>query len=336
MAQKWYIIYNNTLRELQKAAQKEHDAYTYSNVILYEHKVDRSDMSEAQKILQAKNRWYAEHSSTIYIDEYDTLYNNIKSIAYDEIFGGCKEGLEDKIFNKIMDTKLKVIASTYNEIDKAKRVSINQEFGDEKHEDREYSNALEEFEEELKSVKRINSFASNEYVYLEKLEVKVSSYRYYDMDTKVKKLIKKFIKDELTYCIKNDKIIVPDEYITKGIDGIKEWRELKRSGNKNNSMEKRMLRQIVADKKTYAFNGMNQIVDAIARNSRWDIPTLEIDGRFNKQKIKKLVTMVLDEKNKQYYIDASDEEIIKKFKEYWKGILMDAYDRIDKLEVKAK
>ena len=143
------------------------------------------------------------------------------------------------------------------------------------------------------------------------------------------------MRNELTYCIKSDKVIVPEEYLAKGKEGIDEWRQIKQSGNKNNSIEKKMLKQVVADKKKFAYQTMWQILDKIAGTKHdWSVPSLEVDGRYNKTRTGKLVTQILNTRYKQGLIDMSEEDIINKFKDYWKEILMEAYNNIDKMEIK--
>ena len=80
---------------------------------------------------------------------------------------------------------------------------------------------------------------------------------------------------------------------------------------------------------------MYRVMDAITDMQRSrSVPLLEIDGRWNKQRTQKLVNQILDNKNQQFYIDITEEEITEKFKKYWMDILMTAYNNIDKLTAK--
>ena len=120
-----------------------------------------------------------------------------------------------------------------------------------------------------------------------------------DLENKIKNQIKKFIRNNLSYCIKKGEVIVPEEYLNRGKEGIDEWRQLKASNNKSNSMEKKLLKQIYADKKFYQYNTMSQIVDRIASSQSWSIPHIEVDGRFNKQRTFKLINQILGDKSRQ-------------------------------------
>lgn len=98
-------------------------------------------------------------------------------------------------------------------------------------------------------------------------------------------------------------------------------------------MEKKLLKQIYADKKFYQYNTMSQIVDRIASSQSWSIPHIEVDGRFNKQRTFKLINQILGDKSKQEIMDMEEEEIVKAFKEYWKEILKKKYEEIDNMEI---
>lgn len=330
---KGYVVHEATLRELEDIANKE--TYRYSNVMLREFKVDLGEISDEQKQLQISNKWSAEKNLNIYVLE-NTYEDKIKETAYNLIFSGERENIAEKTKDIIMNTKIRVVLSTVETINKGKDVGVDFEFGEGGRENVEYTYELDGLEEELKGVKHRNSFSmkENEYVFLERLTIEMQTYRFENMHTRIEKLIKRFVGDNLTYCIKNNKIIIPEEYIKKGKEGIEEWRELKRNNNKNNSMEKRMLKQVFYNKKEFARKSMGQILTKISStNCDWSLPNITVDGRWNKTKINKLITQVADTKDKQKFLDKSEEEIVKEFKEYWKNKLMEIYKEIDKLEI---
>ena len=332
---KGYVIFEDTIANLETRLQ---DLNRYDKTVLYEHVVDREDLSAEQKDIQTRNRWTTEKNTSIRIFD-NELYDIVKEEMYAKLFGGVKADITKNLQKEIMDTKITVVAymEDYGASQQYRRVCSSIYIGDKyKEEYIELSNDIKEFEEALKDVKYDASWNSKdgEYVYIERFVIDVYPYAFNDATERVGKMVKKFIRNELTYCLKNDKLIVPKEYMDKGQDGIKEWREIKASGNKNNSIEKRMLREIVAEKKIFAFKSMQQVMHTACNlNQTWSVPCLEIDGRWNKQRTSKLVNQVIDNKSNQYYIDMDEEKVLDKFKEYWKDKLMESYNEIDKLTV---
>lgn len=330
---KGYIVCEKTLKELQDIATKE--SYRYNQTTLYECDVDRGEMSEEQRKIQIDNRWNAETCGSLYISE-DTYYNAIKDMAYKLILGGEKENIADKVKDAILNTKVKSVVSIIRESKWGDSVSICFEFGDEEKNNLEYTRDLDEMKKELETVAYHNSFMKEEdKVLLERLKVEVQAYRFDDITTRIGKLVNKFMRENLTYCIKNNMVIIPQEYLDKGIGGIEEWREIKRSSNKNNSIEKRLIKEVLQNKRAFAYDAMHQILFKITRSGcDWSLPVITVDGQWNKTKINKLVTKLADTKNKQKFMETSEEEIFNTFKEYWKEKLMEIYDEIDKAEIK--
>jgi len=327
------VIMDTTLEELQEIARNSTDYRTK----LYEKKIDRSDLSPEQMRLQGANRWYAEQNSEI-IFYRDELEKMVEKNVYDEVLGGCKENLEKKIYERIMNLDVKIIGSIHNIDSNNKSVlaEINLNY-DEPNPRYEYYNKLEDFEKELKTVKRKTSFSSEtgDQIWLEKYTIEIYTHSFRNIDEDIKKLIKKTIRNNLTYCIKSGKVIVPEEYLGKGKAGIEEWRQIKSSSNKNNSMEKRILKATYREKRLFASDNMYNIFrEMTEKNHNWKIPSLEIEGRYNQQKMSALITEVFKDKSRQEFMEMSEEDIMKKMKEYWKNILMDAYNAVDAIESK--
>ena len=157
------------------------------------------------------------------------------------------------------------------------------------------------------------------------------------MKKDIPKIVKRVVNKNLTYCLKNGKNIVPDEYLDKGKSGIEEWRTLKSSQNKNNSMEKRIIKEALREKKNYMIacieTAMRNIVDV---NTSWEVPALSIDGRWNAGKVKKLSTQLFKDKSNQQIIEMSEEDVLAIVKEYWKKLLNDAYKEVSKIECSKK
>lgn len=327
------VIMNTTLEELQKIANNSTDYKT----ILFEKKIDRSDLSPEQMKLQGMNKWYAEQNCDIRFYR-DGLENMVEKNVYDEVLGGCKENLEKKIYTRIMNLDAKIVGSIHDIDSNSKSVAAEMILScDEPNYRYEYYDNSADFEKELKTVKRKSSFNSEtgDPIWLEKYTIEIYTNSFREIGGDIKKLIKKTIRNKLTYCIKSGKVIVPEEYLEKGRAGIEEWRQIKSSSNKNNSMEKRILKATYREKRLFASDNMYNIFRNITgQNYSWKIPSLEIEGRHNQQKMSALITEVFKDKSKQEFMEMSEENMMKKMKEYWKNILMDAYNAVDATEIK--
>ena len=235
-----------------------------------------------------------------------------------------------------MDIEVRFIGKVSEDKNRV-RVTMDYEIEDDRNDMFEYSDDIEEFKEMAKHSTKSSSFSDDkERVYLEKVTVEIYQHSFENFKKEVKKEINKFVRNRLTYCLKNGKVIIPDEYLNKGEKGIEEWRDIKSSKNKSNSIENKLIKEAVNAKKQYAYDAMCRAMDKLmsAENGcSWTLPRLIIDGRWNKQRTQKLVTQILDTKNKQKLIEMSEQEIVNRAKVYWKQKLMDAYNEVDKLEV---
>ena len=320
-----YVLYTTSLKGLQDTCKLSMSSNSYQ-VTLYKHTVDRSDLSEAQKEIQRNNKWATDLGTSIYMST-DDIVKLIEKDVYSKLQNLNGEKVYDKIYEDTFNAPIMITASLRPRAGYT-RVEINTEL--EKEEDKYiYSYDTKEFEEKLKGVSK-SAFGADEEVMVEELSISISTYRYNNTDDRVAQLVKKFIRDNLTYCMKNGALIVPEEYLQRGKEGIEEWREKKRSSNKNNSIEKKLLREVIAAKKRFTAKTMDAIMyKIVAQNSDWSLPVIEIDGRFNKQKTNKLVAKVLKDVSPQELIEISEDEVITKIKEYWKERLMDAYNAVD-------
>lgn len=328
---KAYVLCIKTLREIENIAQNSPEY----RIDLYSLEIDRSDLSEEQKKIQNKNHWYTKEDLDFRLwgVKLDELVNKkIMSLVLNKHNGNI---LEDTM-NQILDTEIRFIGKV-SEDEKRVRVSIDFEVGDDRNDSFEYSDDLEEFKEMAKRSTRNASYSGDgEKVYLEKISVGIYQRAFENFRKEVKKEINKFVRNRLTYCLKSGKIIIPDEYLDKGEKGIEEWRDIKSSKNKSNSIENKLIKETVNAKKQYAYDAVCRAMDKVISASYsydWTIPRLMIDGKYNKQRTQKLVAKILDTKSKQKLIEMSEQEIIDKAKEYWKQKLMAAYNEVDKLEV---
>lgn len=340
MTRKKYVVYEGTLNKVFKLAEVKRDPNS-PNIELYKYE-NKVEMDDAQKQMQYQNSWQS------HIDLDLTLYNNeleeeIEKTMFDMVLSKSKENIEKATLDKMMNTKISACIEIVDKPNGHQRVdrSIEMEFTREKerNDNVEYVYDTKEMEDVVKNVKMDKSFSSNnnEFVYIDDISVRIYEYRLDRMKDVIPKIIKRIVRKNLTYCLKKGVCIVPDEYLDKGKKGIEEWKDMKSSSNKNNSMEKRMMKQLLRDKKDFTMDCVYTATRLIAgANQSWSIPALEVDGRYNKQRVRKLVTQLLKDKNDQGIMSMSNEEIVSLCKEYWKGILMDAYNVVDQMKMEGQ
>lgn len=328
--EKGYVLCTHTIKELK---EKTAPLLSYDRYTLYEKVIDRSDLPEEQQRLQLKNKWYTTVNQDLRLSD-ENIYHIVERNMYKEILNGCKENLESKVFDSVINAEIRLVAVMDEREDGSTYINIifeKDKQPDTYYQNLEYLTDLNEFEEKLKNAKKSISFSDidDDYVWLEKVHAGTYQYNFDDMNNRITKMIKKFMRKNLTYCVKQGKIIVPDEYLEKGIIGIEEWRSLKSSNNKSNSMEKQILKQAFADKKRLAHRNMSSVISSLTRSSSWSVPVITVDGQWNQSKIDKLVTQVAGTKDRQKFMEKTDKEIFEEFKEYWKNKLMEKYNEID-------
>lgn len=172
-----------------------------------------------------------------------------------------------------------------------------------------------------------------------RVEIEQPDYRtsssYYNGNKAVEYIVKKAIKDKYTYCVKNGKNIVPDDYIMDGESGIKAFQGSKRSKNKNNSIEKQMINKLKQEKIEYAFDTFCDVMKIMLGEGTdphdWAQVFLAVDGRWNTARrmttIKKQILNVPDNE----LIIMSEDEIKTRCKNYWKVTLNRAIKHIDEI-----
>lgn len=328
---KAYVLCTKTFREIKDIAINSQEY----RIDLYSLEIDRSDLSEEQKKIQKKNHWYTKEGVDFRIWG-AKLEELVSKKIMDAVLNKYDGNILGKTLNDIMDTEVRFIGKV-SEDKKRIRVTMDFEVGDDRNDMFEYSDDLEKFKEMAKQSTKSASYSDDgERVYLEKVYVEIYQHSFENFKKEVKKVINKFVRNRLTYCLKSGKCIIPDEYLNKGEKGIEEWRDIKSSKNKSNSIENKLIKETVNAKKQYAYDAVCRAMDKLmsAENGcSWTLPRLIIDGRWNKQRTQKLVTQILGTKDKQKLIEMSEQEIINKTKEYWKEKLMNAYNEVDKLEV---
>lgn len=331
---KAYVLAEPTIRELQEKADGK-ERYDRQEIFVHEVKREK-ELSDEQKKLQLKDRWYSERTCDVCVREYN-LKEMVSKAMYARVLSGERDGIVNNVLNDILDSKIYVTIRT-EDSHGCKHEDIEILYGDDDKDKFELLYDMESMDKELAEVRHQGFNAKpDEYIYLEKVSAQFYPYAFGKISDHIMQLIKRLLRDEFTYCFKSGKLIVPDEYINKGKQGIAEWRELKSSSNKGNNMEKRLLKLAFHSKKEHAYKSMSYIINEISKERvDWTLPFLHVDGRWNKSRMDKLITQVANTKDKDKFLNTSDEDINKKFKEYWKSILMNACNAIDELDVEEK
>lgn len=331
---KAYILCTKTFRDLEKIANSTTDY----KAVLYKHEIDRSGLSKEQKEIQSRNHWYTQISNSFRIWDIK-LDDMVKEEIMSKVLEGYKEDIANKVLENILDSEVRFIGKINKDNNNANRsdISLIEEIKEERNDNYDYRTDTKEFEELAKDLKTKTGYSPNsEEIYIEEICVDIYAYMFNDFTKKIKKSINKYIRNNLTYCLKKGKLIVPEEYINKGQEGIEEWRKIKSSNNKNNSIEKKLLKDTIKEKKKYAYDSVYRAMDKVTSAGNrydWTVPRLVIDGKYNKQRTQKLVTKILGTKDRQEIIEMSEQEIVNRAKAYWKQQLMDAYNEVDKMEV---
>ena len=329
-----YVVYEAPLKDIWQGA-KTATLEQKAEMSLYEHKIDRSKLPREQKEIQLRSHWSAIAGRTVAFTD-DTIYLMITKTAFKIIKSGAVDELKKDIYEAVMNANVIVTAEIRQRNDGTSSVGDGVNFEALITEQFEKSYDLTEFEKQLEQVKRISTpFGSNgpEYVYLEDYFIRAYPYMLNKIDNRVKKLINKFVKTELTYCLRKDKLIVPQEYIDKGEAGIKEWQAEKRSSNKNNSLERKMLSQTFAEKRRFAYDCIYETARKISYSFNWKLPSMYVDGIRNSQRMDRLVSQIYETRHKHQFLQMTNDEMLKRAKEYWKGQLETADKAIDMVKI---
>lgn len=324
---KQYVIYEDTLENILANMESK------DQTVLYEYAAKEKELTEEQKYIQRDNQWRARQSQNVNISQYDL--KNMTENAVDEAF---TSGYDGDIVKKVSEDILGKKVIVYTIVDE-NSVSINTDIGE--RENRNYVYDTKELEEKLDNLKLEASFygrsTDKPKVNFEFLKLTIGGMYYYrkqDYIDKIPKFARAFIKNKYVYCTKNGKNIVPKEYLDKGEKGIAEWQELKRSSNKNNSIEKRLIVQTVREKKQFAFACAREVECKIGNvGSSWSIPRLTVDGCWNVGKNSKLVSELFNTKDKNAMMTIENEKILEEVKEHWKNELEKAIEAIGLLKL---
>lgn len=336
-----YVIFEKTIAELEDIAKNSADFHT----TIYEHNIKRAEkFSEQQALYQADEKNYTCLTG-FFRYEKDEINELVRDTIFQALSGGAKEIKPEKIEELTMNATVRavVVARETTSVfanDPIKIAHIAFEYGDK---DGEYSYDMDEMDRYLCQIKnktyRINDKGESIEVYYEKIKVSTYTSCIYRVDReKIRKLIQKTIRNDFTYCFKNGEVIIPQEYIDKGEEGIKEWRELRASKNKNKSMEKQILRKMLRDKKREILTQVQRMVWRFPKgqedpgNTDYTIPFICIDGNSNCQRCKRLVSKLLEGKTDAEILNITAESVDKMIKDYWKEVLNRAINEIDNVK----
>lgn len=327
-----YVMEEITPREVMQRVQGE-DRYTRVKIV--EHQVNHEPFTEEQQKIQDEFRWHANVYDDIRLTDYQ-LNENIERIMYNKILDGVKTNIKKDTLDEIMDTKFKVTTLITEYDDGEKHATIYVFYGNEDTGGCTFSTDLEEMDERLKDITS-HTWRDDADVHIETLEAKAYTYNWEHKDKDVERAINKIIREKLTYCLKNDTVIVPEEYLAKGKEGIEEWRDFKSGKNKNNSIEKQLMKQVFRDKKERAYKSLAYTINAVCSvRQEWSKPFLCVDGRWNRGRMDKLATELLNTKDRATFMQMSDEEIDMKIKNYWKNMLKEALQYVEDVDIPAK
>lgn len=164
-------------------------------------------------------------------------------------------------------------------------------------------------------------------VYLEGYSLEITA-RFVD-DAFIDKRIKKTLREVYPYCIKKDTNIIPGEYLSKGEEGIRQWVKHKQDTSPNNSMEKRMLRDLTKAKKdelckylvctTFKMHDMP---------TNWSLPQLTVDGRHNSAKMRTLANSLIKDKTDAELLNMDSDALYQLAKDCWVEKLTRAIENI--------
>lgn len=329
-----YVVYDTTIGDMIRYVNEHKDSYSPVDDLVYEHKCPDRCKDDKERILQRENSWRGRVSTNLYLrdDDIFKLAEDITKKLLDEKYKGV---LYAKIKEEIYDTSISACAEMVQRANGYVDMSTYPVIDRENKKDVEYLTDIKKFEDMLDKCD-LSTYSGGEMVkiHFESLTVKITTYYYEDtIEKKIDRAIRKYIREHLTYCLKKGQLIVPDEYLDKGEKGIEEWRELKGSQNKNNSIEKKLVKELIIQKKQYAYSCNKKVEGTMisANPNRWDIPRMTVDGYWNVSKNTKLMLELVRTKDRQAILKMDNKEILEKYKAYWKNILEQAIRDIDKL-----
>lgn len=331
-----YVVVTKTIKEL-----KDMPDVDYQGVNIYNYDNDISKLTTEEKLKQAQYTWNVKRIGRVRLyDENikDIISGVIENVALSKYRGDFYEKALEEVYNTDVYVCVDLNYKQRDDGEIEGDIYADSIYTKYTLEDK-YSHEkavltydkVNELEDKLNKLKiGVGYGDSRTEVKLQEIKINFDSYSQSNLKDIPKKLAR-IIKTNLTYCLKDGKNIVPDEYLDKGKVGIEEWQSTKRSANKNNSMEKRLVRDCIRQKKQLLDKYLNGAMLQISMNQDWTIPALAVNGRFNQGCMRKLVTQLLKGKSEQQLFEIEDEAMLEMAKNYWKKKLQEAIKRIDSL-----
>ena len=283
------------------------------------YKFDVSNLDEETRLVMASNAYATTPEFNFFINN-DEMYELVKSVANEMVKQSYNNDFAKELKNRVYES------SICHNIDILRDESGRNSFGRERF---VVSNTEQDFdrnktEEVLKEMRVRPTYRSEMLTPLESLTVIAPPHwRTGKMKESIDLSIKKLLKNEMTYCLKKGVLTVPEEYSNQGMDGLERWRKIQSSKNKNNSMEKRLIRENTKEVKERVYNIVCKTTRNVAfYDHEWNMPVITVDGVWNKTKNKRLATHIMKGKSIAEISNMSDEDITKMVKKYW----------VDKLE----
>lgn len=326
-----YVLAEKTLKELA-----DYGDVGWGGQELYRYNIDRSNLTAEEQIQQRNCSWQTRQNGRVHFSTDEEL--KIINQVIDKVVASKYAGdLYAKILEEVYKTKMFLCVS----------LNVNEEnigglyvetYHDYSSKDKYTDGDIvlthgktDEFEKEVRDVKAKGGYGDNPpLVYIEEVSITYDTYSCRTVQD-IPSRIKKLIKSKLVYCVKNGKLIVPEKYLDKGMAGIEEWQSIKRAGNKNNSVEKRLLRDCLRKRKVYVNDCLHRVCREIIMDQDWSMPTLTVNGMYNQGYMKKCVTHLLKGKTDNQIMQLTDDDILDMTRQYWLDKLSDTIVKLKSL-----
>lgn len=335
-----YIVYKSTLRELVEQEENNNQVGYRQEKPLYLYEMNMDKIPVEQKIWQQRCGYLARESRTLTIGVTE-IRNAVKREMMDAVVNGYTGSIEEYVTDKILDgevmsilyftptgnTEEGVHTFWYTEffVD-GKRLYVDDREKEQEEEKAEYEYVEPSKEELDKLFSKVKvevpdyvkpNNGNVQYIGLELMRLNGNLWSFRDKYTEIRQAISKTLRENLTYCVKKGKVIVPKEYLDKGEAGIEEWRTIKQSKNKSNNMEKKMLNGMLRDKREQFRKLLQYTERSLTTYKEWSKPYILVDGTWNVTRNKKLLTSMIKDKSKQELLSMSEEDMLNATKEYW-------------------
>lgn len=318
-----YLVYNKPLREYIAEVRSS------GTPTLWKYTAPERALTREQALVQAKSSYSANPTSYVSISRYE-IEKAVGRIADKLIEDKFDGDFKQKIYVEVMDLPVRATISVDNGT-----FSCNDYLGDSDG-DKECNivDDKDKLKARLDTAKLKKSLWHDgdgvDGVYIDSIKV-TAQYGLDRVKDELNSCINRYVKDNLIYCLKNGKIDVPKEYLDKGKAGLAEYRDAKRSKSKHNSLENRMERELLRNKKQELRNRLVEAQDKIENFHDWELPFLKIDGRWSNTRQIALVSKMLKDKTNAEIIALTDEDILKMAKGYWRDRPTEAIAGIDSM-----